>query len=90
MCTVCRYFKEYPRIQGYFPYFEGKSLDELRDSDKLRSAGTTVLNAVTSIVENLDDPDTMVVLQNNTAERHTPRSVTFREYEVGRLSWPMI
>ncbi|KAI0209094.1 hypothetical protein LSAT2_006220 [Lamellibrachia satsuma] len=85
-----KYFKEYPRIQDFFVPFKGKSLEELKTSPKLRAHGTTVLHAVTAMVENLDDPDTMVVLLNNTAERHTPRTVAFPETcsSASVTSWP--
>ncbi|KAI0215889.1 hypothetical protein LSAT2_032024 [Lamellibrachia satsuma] len=80
-----RYFEEYPRTQDFFEHFKGKSLEELKTSPKLRAHGTTVLHAVTAMVENLDDPDTMVVLLNNTVDRHTPRTVGFPEYAVGTM-----
>ena len=84
--SVCRYFTDYPRTQDFFEHFKGKSLDDLKTSAKLRAHGTTVLHAVTAMVENLDDLDTLVVLLQNTADRHTPRGVKFMEYEVsGRL-----
>ena len=58
------------------------SLEELRASPKMQAHGTTVLHAVTAMVENLDDVDTLVVLLQNTADRHCPRGVKFLEYEV--------
>ncbi|KAK2181726.1 hypothetical protein NP493_383g00037 [Ridgeia piscesae] len=76
-----KYFTEYPRTQDFFEHFKGKSLEELKTSAKLRAHGTTVLHAVTAMVENLDDLDTMVVLLNNTVDRHTPRTVGFPEYD---------
>ena len=51
----------------------------------MQAHGTTVLHAVTAMVENLDDVDTLVVLLQNTADRHCPRGVKFLEYEVSTL-----
>ncbi|CAG5134023.1 unnamed protein product [Candidula unifasciata] len=74
-------FPAYPYLLDYFPVFKGKPLSELRKSPKLRAHATSVFYTITSYVESVDDPETLVGLVQKIAESHVGRGITLREFE---------
>lgn len=77
-----RLFQTYPVIQDRFELFKGKSLDELRTSPKMKAHATSVFYALTSYVENVDDPETLVGLVQKIAVSHVGRGIPSDDFEV--------
>lgn len=66
--------------------FKGKSPSEVRNSPKLRAHATSVFYVLTSYVENVDDPETLVGLIQKIAASHIGRGITVKEFEVPSVS----
>ncbi|BFZ10645.1 hypothetical protein BsWGS_13684 [Bradybaena similaris] len=78
-------FEAYPVIQDRFELFKGKPLDELRTSPKMKAHATSVFYALTSYVENVDDPETLVGLVQKIAVTHVGRGIPSDDFEKLRI-----
>nr|XP_053653311.1 globin-like isoform X1 [Cherax quadricarinatus]XP_053653313.1 globin-like isoform X1 [Cherax quadricarinatus]XP_053653314.1 globin-like isoform X1 [Cherax quadricarinatus] len=70
-----RLFQDAPLIQTRFKGFVGLTEDELRTNKRLVAHGTTVLMAITSMVDNIDDVSVLVELLKNTGANHNTRGI---------------
>ncbi|KAG7164355.1 Globin-like [Homarus americanus] len=61
-----RLFREEPQLKTRFKGFMNKTEDQLRENKRLAAHGTTVLTAITSMVDNLDDVGVLVELLQTT------------------------
>ncbi|KAK4874917.1 hypothetical protein RN001_014277 [Aquatica leii] len=73
------YFTDFPEYQNFFP-FRGIPLEELRKSEKLRSHGVTVMYTIGAIIDNLRDPEVLMILLHKNALSHSPRGVKAKHY----------
>ncbi|KAK0062358.1 globin [Biomphalaria pfeifferi] len=74
-------FLAYPYMQNYFSLFKGKSIEELRTSAKLKAHATSVMYALTSYVENVEDSENLVGLVQKIAVSHIGRGITVEDFE---------
>ncbi|KAK3854693.1 hypothetical protein Pcinc_038843, partial [Petrolisthes cinctipes] len=75
-----RLFREHPQIQTRFRGFDGKSEAELKTSKRLVAHATTVMMAITSLVDNIDDPSVLVELLTTTGQNHHNRGVQKNDF----------
>uniref|UniRef100_A0A0B6ZNH9 Globin n=1 Tax=Arion vulgaris TaxID=1028688 RepID=A0A0B6ZNH9_9EUPU len=78
-------FEEFPYMQDQFEPFKGKSLSELRTSPKMKAHATSVFYVITSYVETVDDPETLVGLVQKIAVTHVDRGINVKEFENLRI-----
>lgn len=74
----------HPEYQKLFPSFEGLSLDELRGSSKLSAHATNVMYSLSSVIDNLEDPECLRELLIKLGENHGRHHVTEKEFHVSR------
>jgi len=77
-----RLFTTYPNIRAFFKTLDGLDDDALRKSSKLRAHSINFKHGITSMVDNLDDVDCLIVLIHKLTENHFRRKVTPKEFEV--------
>ncbi|XP_045602393.1 globin D, coelomic [Procambarus clarkii] len=75
-----RLFQDEPIIQTRFKGFAGVPEAELRKSKRLVAHGTTVMMAITSMVDNLDDVSVLVELLKNTGANHKNRGIPREDF----------
>ncbi|XP_076041209.1 globin-like [Oratosquilla oratoria] len=75
-------FQTHPHLQNRFRGFKGKTIEELRVNKRLVAHGSTVLMAVTSLVDNLDDVSVLVELLKTTGKNHKDRGVQKNDFEL--------
>ena len=82
---LCRLFKAYPSVFAYFKSLHGMDFDTMKDNAKLKAHTINFKLGIRSFVENLDDPDTLVILiQKNTAN-HFRRGIRTPEFQVSTV-----
>lgn len=74
-------FKAHPRLLNFFPSFKELSEDEMRSSPQLKAHGTSVMYAIKSYVDTVDDAETLGGLVTKTSISHVPRGVTTKDLE---------
>lgn len=74
-------FTAYPYMQDYFELFKGKPVSELRTSPKMKAHATSVMYALTSYVENVEDSENLVGLVQKIAISHLGRGIKLKEFE---------
>lgn len=74
-------FKEQPEIQTRFKGFANKTEEELRASRRFGAHGSTVMHAITTMVNNLDDIPTLVDLLKTTGANHRNRGVPRKDFD---------
>ena len=79
-------FDKFPKTKEYFPQFVGLTPEQLRLSSKMKAHSLGVMYMLTSYVENLDDPDTLVALVTKVSLSHRNRNITLKDFEVGVIN----
>ncbi|XP_074598510.1 globin 1 [Brevipalpus obovatus] len=74
-----RFFNDNPSYVQLFS-FRDLSLEQLKESKKLKAHASSVVYAISSIVDNLDDMDCCAELITRINSRHTSRGVTTEMY----------
>jgi hypothetical protein len=62
------------------------SLQELEGSKKLSAHATNVMYALTSVIDNLDDPECLTEMLIKLGQNHSRHRVTEKGFEVSRQS----
>ncbi|XP_064107359.1 globin-like [Macrobrachium nipponense] len=75
-------FREEPVIQSRFKGFQNKTEEQLRTNRRLAAHASTVLHAITLLVDNLDDVSTLVELLKTTGENHCKRGIPKGDFEL--------
>ncbi|KAG8226556.1 hypothetical protein J437_LFUL000639, partial [Ladona fulva] len=70
-----RFFTKHPQYQKNFKAFADVPLDELPNSKKFQAHANSVVYAVTSIVDNLDDPGCLVEMLRKLGQNHGQRHI---------------
>lgn len=76
-----KYFQEHPEYQKFFRAFSDVPLSELRGNRRLLAHATSVMYAITSVVDNLDDPDCLIELLAKIGVSHIPRNLARHHFE---------
>jgi len=77
-----RLFKKHPETQLVFKSFKGQQPESLADNKRLAAHATTVMASVATLVDNLDDIDTLLELLNKVAENHKRRGLPIQYFEM--------
>ncbi|KAK6186964.1 hypothetical protein SNE40_006219 [Patella caerulea] len=77
-------FSSHPNTFNYFKNFEGKSVDQIKDTADMRAHACAVMYAMGSLVESLDDPECMVGLVKKIARNHKGRDIGKSQFELLR------
>lgn len=75
------FFKRHPEHQKLFHDFKDVRVSELPNEQKFRGHAVRVFFAITSLIDNLDDLDTVVDILQKTARDHKPRGVKGQQFE---------
>lgn len=76
-----RLFQAYPQIRAQFKTFDGMDMEAIRTSSKLRAHSINFKHGITSFVENLDDPDCLVVLVQKMTANHFRRQISVERFQ---------
>lgn len=79
-----RLFEAHPEYQKLFRVFESLSLQELEKSAKLSAHATNVMYSLTSVIDNLEDPECLTELLIKLGQNHDRHGVSEKEFNV---SW---
>ena len=77
-----RLFTLYPEAQHKFEDFRGITIEEVRVHKKLRAHALSVVYALKSFIDSLDDVETLAELIKKNAKNHMERTVTEKEIKV--------
>ncbi|XP_052082384.1 uncharacterized protein LOC127720016 [Mytilus californianus] len=72
-------FTTYPEAQKMFKEFDGLTIEEVRSNKKLRAHALSLMYALKSFLDNLDDPETLEGLVRKNAINHATRGVGPKE-----------
>ncbi|XP_071444434.1 globin-like [Hetaerina americana] len=72
---LCRFFKEHPEYLEKFKAFATTPLDDLPENKKFQAHANSVMYAVTSVVDNLDDPGCLVEMLKKLGQNHGRRNI---------------
>lgn len=76
-----RFFEHYPDYQKAFKSFANVPRDQLRTNKKLHAHAFSVMYAVSSMVENLEDIDCLLVILVKTGQNHVKHSISMKQFE---------
>ena len=79
---VSRLFETHPVLQTRFKGFAGKSSEQLRTNKRVAAHGSSVLLAITGMVDNLDDVSCLVEMLKTTGRNHVKRGIPKEDFEV--------
>lgn len=72
----------FPEYQRLFKAFADVPADKLVKNGKLLGHATSVMYAINSIVDNLEDPGCLVELLHKTGTNHKQRNLTALHFQV--------
>ncbi|XP_046573943.1 globin-like [Haliotis rubra] len=78
---LIKFFKDYPEDKTFFEAFKDKKPEELRDNPKMRAHASIVMHALTSVVDNLDDPECLIDILQRNAQSHFGRNIRIKQYK---------
>ena len=65
-----------PESQSYFKAFANKTPEELKTDKRLAAHASTVMLAISGIVDNLGDAETLVHILKTTGRNHKRRGIS--------------
>ncbi|OQV22893.1 hypothetical protein BV898_03324 [Hypsibius exemplaris] len=75
------YFDRHPEYILMFRAFKDISREDLRTHARLKAHGLNVVNALTGVIENLEDTETTVLLLEKTGRDHVRRKLHSKHFE---------
>ncbi|XP_046358133.2 globin-like [Haliotis rufescens] len=78
---LIKFFQDYPEDKAFFEAFKDKKPEELGDNPKMRAHASTVMHALTSVVDNLDDPECLIDILKKNAQSHFGRNIRIQQYK---------
>lgn len=75
------FFKHHPEYQKDFKSFATVPMDQLRDNKKLHAHAFSVMYAISSMVDNLEDIDCLLEILVKMGQSHGKRSITIKKFE---------
>ncbi|KAF2355683.1 Globin [Trinorchestia longiramus] len=76
-----KFFEAYPDAQRKFRGFQDVPLESLRKDKRLRAHASTVMHAINSVVDSLDDPETLVEILKSVGGNHFKRGIERIHFE---------
>ncbi|KAJ9590153.1 hypothetical protein L9F63_016738, partial [Diploptera punctata] len=74
------FFEDNPSYQNYFKAFKDVPFKELPKNPRFHAHCTSVMYALTSVVDNLDDPECLVEMLSKLGENHQRRGINRQEF----------
>ncbi|XP_022916567.1 globin [Onthophagus taurus] len=75
-----RFFTRKPEYQNYFP-FRDVPLADLKDNPKLRAHSLSVMYAISSVIDSLDEGPILVNLLQKTGDNHGKRKIPLESFD---------
>lgn len=75
-------FRREPELQTRFKGFTNKTEEELKTNRRFAAHGSTVLHAITTLVDNLDDTPTLLDLLKTTGANHHNRGIPRKDFDL--------
>lgn len=75
-------FTHFPESQDFFTDFKGLPIEEVKEHKKLRAHALSVMYALKSFIDNLDDEETLDALVRKNAKNHAERGIGEREIKM--------
>lgn len=85
MFILCRFFEENPSHQRYFKSFKDVPLKDLPSNNKFQAHCTSVMYALTSILDNLDDIGCLTEMLTKLGQNHYKHGVSRRGFIVSGI-----
>jgi len=74
-------FRAHPSYQSYFKSFADVPMDKLKENRKLHAHAFSVMYAISSMVNNLDDIECLLEVLTKTGRAHSPRNIKIEHFE---------
>lgn len=78
---MSRFFSENPSYQSKFAAFRDVPITELRGNKKVLAHATNVLYAISSLVDNLEDPECLVEMLHKLGRNHFKHQISYPMFE---------
>jgi len=75
------FFKHHPEYQKDFQAFANVPFNELKTNKKLQAHAFSVMYALTSMIDNLDDIDCLLEILVKTGKTHGQRNIPLKKFE---------
>ena len=82
MHNYYRLFETHPHFMKKFKPFENLKLEDLVYNKRLAAHAATVMSAIDSYIENLDDVTVVVEMLKATGHNHQGRGITVEDFQV--------
>ena len=79
--SCLRFFGENPSYQSLFPSFSDLPVSEIPGNEPLLSHSNNVLYALSGLIDNLDEPEVLLLMLRKNGANHFKRGVTFSMYQ---------
>nr|CAD7577032.1 unnamed protein product [Timema californicum] len=79
--AILEFFRTYPQKLEKFAAFSTVPLDELPTNKKFHAHANAIMYTVTSVVDNLDEPEVLVEMLKKLGENHGRRKIVKSEFE---------
>jgi hemoglobin-like flavoprotein len=77
-----RYFQKYPDNKNFFSAFRDEDVERLTGSIVLRAHGTIVMQTIMTLLDNLDEPDTIKRQLYRIVGIHYDMGIRLIQYQV--------
>ncbi|KRT82554.1 hypothetical protein AMK59_4821 [Oryctes borbonicus] len=75
------FFEKKPEYQNYFP-FKGIPMDKLVNDPKLKAHAVSVMYAISSVIDNLDNSEVLITLLQKTGDSHRRRKIPEESFNI--------
>jgi hypothetical protein len=82
MFVLCRFFEANPSHQKHFKSFKDVPLKDLPSNPKFQAHCTSVMYALTSVVDNLDDTECLIEMLTKLGQNHQRHGISRQEFIV--------
>lgn len=76
-----RLFQAFPATRTFFKTLDGLDYDQMRTSSKLRAHAINFKHGITSMIDNLDDVECLVILINKLSDNHFRRQIQPQHFQ---------
>nr|CAD7444557.1 unnamed protein product [Timema bartmani] len=81
VAILVEFFRTYPQKLEKFAAFSTVPLDKLSTNKKFHAHANAIMYTVTSVVDNLDEPEVLVEMLKKLGENHGRRKIVKSEFE---------
>jgi hypothetical protein len=84
MFVLCRFFEANPRHLRYFKSFKDVHLKDLPSNKRFQAHCTSVMYALTSVVDSLDDTGCLIEILTKLGQNHQKHGISRQAFIVSR------